>query len=60
MRECKGFGNRLDLEGDGRLGPWEKGVVETHREMVCSRCCVERGTEGEVLCLGCLRMVEGG
>lgn len=29
-----------------------------HRGMVCSRCCVERGTEGEVLCLGCLRTEE--
>lgn len=25
-----------------------------HRQMVCSRCCVERGPEGEVICLGCL------
>jgi hypothetical protein len=29
-----------------------------HRGMVCSRCCVERGTEGEVWCLGCLRVEE--
>lgn len=25
-----------------------------HRSVVCSRCCVERGPEGEVTCLGCL------
>jgi hypothetical protein len=30
-----------------------------HRGRICSRCCVERGTEGEVWCLGCLR-AEGG
>jgi len=31
---------------------------EGHKGMVCSRCCVERGTEGEVLCLGCCRAGE--
>lgn len=40
----------------------EKGVglerMMKHRQMVCSRCCVERGTEGEVWCLGCLRRAE--
>jgi hypothetical protein len=25
-----------------------------HRSVVCSRCCVERGSEGDVVCLGCL------
>ncbi|KAH6610541.1 hypothetical protein Trco_000561 [Trichoderma cornu-damae] len=25
-----------------------------HRAMICSRCCVEKGAEGEVVCLGCL------
>ncbi|KAK0618209.1 hypothetical protein B0T17DRAFT_329037 [Bombardia bombarda] len=25
-----------------------------HRQMVCSRCCIERGTDGDVQCLGCL------
>jgi len=40
---------------------WEKeklGMGEEepqHRGRICSRCCVERGTEGEVWCLGCLR-----
>ena len=46
--------------GDEKQGPWGEGVVETHRGMICSRCCVERGMEGEVWCLGCLRMEEGG
>jgi len=30
-----------------------------HRQRVCSRCCVERGEDGEVACLGCLPFVEG-
>lgn len=30
-----------------------------HRQVVCSRCCVERGEDGEVVCLGCLPFVEG-
>lgn len=44
--------------GEERVGLWEKGGVESHREMICSRCCVERGTEGDVWCLGCLRSNE--
>ncbi|KAH6650653.1 hypothetical protein F5144DRAFT_55708 [Chaetomium tenue] len=30
-----------------------------HKRVVCSRCCVERGQDGEVVCLGCLPFVEG-
>ncbi|KAK4251833.1 hypothetical protein C7999DRAFT_37219 [Corynascus novoguineensis] len=30
-----------------------------HRQVVCSRCCVEKGQDGEVVCLGCLPFVEG-
>ncbi|EFZ00380.1 hypothetical protein X797_003977 [Metarhizium robertsii] len=30
-----------------------------HRSVVCSRCCVERGREGEVVCLGCLSGMPG-
>ncbi|CAH0049558.1 unnamed protein product [Clonostachys solani] len=29
-----------------------------HRTVICSRCCVERGTEGDVVCLGCLSTTE--
>lgn len=36
----------------------EKGTQ--HRGTVCSKCCVEKGTEGEVLCLACLRVEEEG
>ncbi|KAH6619207.1 hypothetical protein B0J18DRAFT_237665 [Chaetomium sp. MPI-SDFR-AT-0129] len=30
-----------------------------HRRVVCSRCCVERGQDGEVVCLGCFPFAEG-
>ncbi|KAF4922285.1 hypothetical protein CGCVW01_v005405 [Colletotrichum viniferum] len=29
-----------------------------HRTMVCSRCCIEKGAEGDVACLGCLSRME--
>lgn len=29
---------------------------EQHKSMICSRCCVERGSEGEVWCFGCLKI----
>ena len=34
-------------------------VGNGHRSTVCSRCCVERGSEGDVVCLGCLSGLEG-
>ncbi|OAA33152.1 hypothetical protein AAL_00617 [Moelleriella libera RCEF 2490] len=30
-----------------------------HRSVVCSRCCVEKGHQGEVVCLGCLCEMPG-
>lgn len=30
-----------------------------HRSVICSRCCIERGAEGDVVCLGCLSSMEG-
>jgi hypothetical protein len=36
---------------------WDRQITE-HTGMVCSRCCVERGEEGEVWCMGCLRAEE--
>ncbi|KAI0910635.1 hypothetical protein F4824DRAFT_444500 [Ustulina deusta] len=30
-----------------------------HRRVICSRCCVERGSEGDVVCLGCLAGMKG-
>ncbi|KAI1397414.1 hypothetical protein F4819DRAFT_85967 [Hypoxylon fuscum] len=40
-------------------GPDEGWTGRGHREMICSRCCVERGSEGDVVCLGCLGGMEG-
>jgi hypothetical protein len=35
-------------------------TFDYHRGMVCSRCCIERGVDGEVKCLGCLKAEEVG
>ncbi|KAF7868469.1 hypothetical protein EAF04_005000 [Stromatinia cepivora] len=64
IRECLGgWGGKMGMVEEG--GGMDEGKDEgwggkgmQHRGMVCSRCCVERGTEGEVLCLGCLRVEE--
>ncbi|KAK9421061.1 hypothetical protein SUNI508_06206 [Seiridium unicorne] len=46
-----------------KSGKGEKDTVgwnaKGHSSVVCSRCCVERGSEGDVMCLGCLAGVEG-
>lgn len=36
--------------------PNNKGLANNgvHHAMICRRCCVEEGAEGEVVCLGCL------
>ncbi|KAF4983771.1 hypothetical protein FZEAL_894 [Fusarium zealandicum] len=30
-----------------------------HRAVVCSRCCIEHGAQGDVTCLGCFSRMEG-
>ncbi|KAK3906773.1 hypothetical protein C8A05DRAFT_11467 [Staphylotrichum tortipilum] len=45
------------VERTGHDHGWTRGGG--HRRVVCSRCCVERGQDGEVVCLGCLPFVEG-
>jgi hypothetical protein len=51
-------GRRKERDGDG--GNEEKGWTGSgHRSVICSRCCVERGSEGDVVCLGCLAGMEG-
>lgn len=37
-------------------GGWSGGG---HRGVICSRCCVESGGEGDVICLGCLAGMKG-
>ncbi|KAI0443626.1 hypothetical protein F4803DRAFT_549896 [Xylaria telfairii] len=41
--------------GDG-VGSW---YGRGHHSVICSRCCVEKGSEGDVVCLGCLAGMEG-
>ncbi|KAJ9139094.1 hypothetical protein NKR23_g8045 [Pleurostoma richardsiae] len=38
---------------------WAAGGRGGHRQTICSRCCVERGADGDVVCLGCLSFLEG-
>lgn len=42
--------------GPNKGGTWGRGEGRGHRERICSQCCVELGTEGEVRCLGCLEI----
>lgn len=51
-----GSHQNLDKEQQRQADGWAKGG---HRQVVCSRCCVERGPDGDVVCLGCLPFVEG-
>jgi hypothetical protein len=55
-----GQGRRFGVEDeDEGKKAWQKDRIEGHRERICSRCCVERGAEGDVWCLGCLRTEDG-
>ncbi|KAI6712526.1 hypothetical protein PZA11_003431 [Diplocarpon coronariae] len=54
-RRCEGPGEAV---GDMVVeDPHERGLAGDggHRDQICSGCCVEKGAEGEVWCLGCLR-----
>lgn len=35
-------------------GIWDRGRGRGHWDRICSQCCVEKGPQGEVVCLGCL------
>ena len=49
-----------DRKNHGELPTTRKGWdAGGHRGVVCSRCCIERGTEGDIACLGCLSRLEG-
>ena len=56
----EGEGSRDKSNGMNHEWPRSSGGPSRHRGMVCSRCCVERGPDGEVRCLGCLRAEEVG
>ncbi|KAL7816817.1 hypothetical protein V8C44DRAFT_321672 [Trichoderma aethiopicum] len=42
----------VDVGDDNDVGGERERFM--HHGMICSRCCVEKGAEGEVICLGCL------
>ncbi|TLD12074.1 uncharacterized protein PgNI_03919 [Pyricularia grisea] len=42
-------------EDNGSSRTWPRPGTWGHRQMVCSRCCVEEGVDGDVICLGCLQ-----
>ncbi|KAL1884267.1 hypothetical protein VTK73DRAFT_3251 [Phialemonium thermophilum] len=44
---------------DGNGSEADRWVKEGHHQVVCSRCCVEKGPDGDIVCLGCLPFVEG-
>ncbi len=53
-------GDQRPPEASGRHAGAESGWTSGgHRQVVCSRCCIERGSEGDVVCLGCLSRMEG-
>ncbi|PNY22669.1 Uncharacterized protein TCAP_07078 [Tolypocladium capitatum] len=45
-------GDKVQKDGKG----WD---ACGHRAVVCSRCCIEKGRQGEVVCLGCLSGMPG-
>ncbi|GAB0133642.1 hypothetical protein EsDP_00002045, partial [Epichloe bromicola] len=58
LRRYTEGGNEEKQEDEARR--WGKGwAASRHRSVVCSRCCVERGRDGEVVCLGCLSGMPG-
>ncbi|KAL7817839.1 hypothetical protein V8C26DRAFT_398144 [Trichoderma gracile] len=44
----------IDVDIGDDDAPERKRERYTHHSMICSRCCVEKGAQGEVICLGCL------
>jgi hypothetical protein len=50
--------HRHDVRHRGSARGEEGWTSGGHRQMVCSRCCIEKGAEGDVVCLGCLSRME--
>ncbi|KAF5662360.1 hypothetical protein FHETE_7991 [Fusarium heterosporum] len=48
--------NNVSSGGQQKAKGWD---AVGHRAVVCSRCCIERGAEGDVTCLGCFSRMEG-
>lgn len=59
--ECIDTGKGDRTEDESTLGKYAGHAGgPQHRDRICSACCLERGAEGEVWCLGCLRAEEAG
>ncbi|KAB5580356.1 hypothetical protein GE09DRAFT_435263 [Coniochaeta sp. 2T2.1] len=56
--EARNRAEGRDME-DGQHDKKDGWAAGGHRKRICSRCCVERGPDGDVVCLGCLPFVEG-
>ncbi|KAB5563477.1 hypothetical protein GE09DRAFT_785257 [Coniochaeta sp. 2T2.1] len=57
--EARNRAEERDME-DGQQHDTKDGwAAGGHRKRICSRCCLERGPDGDVVCLGCLPFVEG-
>ncbi|KAF4512527.1 hypothetical protein G6O67_001655 [Ophiocordyceps sinensis] len=55
--DCGGCGGQ---HGHGGYTAADKGWDACgHRAVVCSRCCIEKGGQGDVVCLGCLSGMPG-
>ena len=57
--EHQGGRNQQPLPDQGTSRNSSGWRSQGHQKMICSRCCVERGEDGDVVCLGCLPFVEG-
>jgi hypothetical protein len=53
-------GKQGEKDSKARKEKWKVDDMMAHKEKVCSRCCVERGADGDVWCMGCLRSEEAG
>jgi len=59
--ESIGIGMRDRMKDGSTLGEHAShGSRPQHRDQICSACCLERGADGEIWCLGCLRAEEAG
>ncbi|CAK7216138.1 hypothetical protein SBRCBS47491_002730 [Sporothrix bragantina] len=65
LRECLGWTDNEapedtaatpTAEATEEQQPWST-TSHGHRRTVCSRCCVERGEDGDVVCLGCISVI---
>jgi hypothetical protein len=51
--------HRLPRSYKPRPGDADEWARRGHRERICSRCCIEKGPDGDIVCLGCLPFVKG-